>query len=84
MARKTFEVDKLIDWVNYRLANDNMTQDEKAGLCITLEHVLHETKNYNGFNSYHWINGGYNQWIKDGSPKDNSPYLGPRYDRVYY
>ena len=82
--RKTFNVKKLTSWVNDRLENDSASQDMKAGYCTILEHVLHETGNYHGFNSYHWVNGGYNQWVKDGKPKDNSPHLGPRYDRIYY
>lgn len=34
--------------------------------------------NYKGFNYSEWLDKGHAQWIKDGSPLDNSPYMGDK------
>ena len=48
MARKTFDVLHFKDYVNSKLVLD-LSDDEKTGLFIALEHVLHKTGNYKGF-----------------------------------
>lgn len=47
--RKTFDVKALKEWVNERLALDNYSPQEKYGMINTLDHVLNETGNYQGF-----------------------------------
>lgn len=49
MSRKTFNVSEFKDYVNSKLVLDYLSNDEKYGLIAALEHVLHETGNYNGF-----------------------------------
>lgn len=82
--RKTFEVKKFKEQINKQLENKNLSQDQKKTLCYVLERVLMDTGNYKGYNSLKWINGGFEQWMKDGKPEDNSPYLGNEYDRRYF
>jgi len=38
---------------------------------------------YNGFNYADWINGGYQRWVQDGKPKNNTPYLGDQTKIVF-
>lgn len=49
MARKTFNVSDLKDYVNSKLVLVNISDDEKYGLINTLDYILHETGNYKGF-----------------------------------
>ena len=49
MSRKTFNVSEFKDYVNSKLVLDYLSNDEKYGLIAALDHVLHETGNYNGF-----------------------------------
>ena len=53
MANKriTFEVDSTIAWANIQLArtDEYATQQFKDGICATVEHILHQTGNYNGY-----------------------------------
>ena len=49
MARKTFNVSEFKDYVNSKLVLDTLSKDEKYGLITALNHLLHETGNYNGF-----------------------------------
>ena len=48
--RKTFDVEAFRNQINSRLANSTCTPDIRMGYCMALEHVLHETGNYRGFN----------------------------------
>jgi len=83
-TRKTVEVKKIKDRINKYLERNTLNQDEKKALCMFLEELLHSTGNYNGYNFLSWMNGGCDQWIKDGRPIDNRKYAEPEYDRFYY
>ena len=87
MARKTIQVDGLVDWVNAQMERPDSqwnNADTRNGLSIMLEHILHETGNYHGFNYVEWRNGGCERWREDGSPADNTPYLGDQSRKFYY
>lgn len=47
--RKTFNVNDFKMWINERLTSDLLTPEHKRGLCNALDHVLHQTNNYNGY-----------------------------------
>lgn len=47
--RKTFEVRKLIENVNYRLMHSKCSDAERLAMASVLETVLMETGNYVGF-----------------------------------
>ena len=51
MARKTFSVDELKNWMNTKVLNGSEPTniDYRAGACVVLEEVLLRTGNYNGF-----------------------------------
>lgn len=49
MARKTIEVGTLLHRVNYFLASDRSTADEREVMCTFIEGVLHDTGNYMGY-----------------------------------
>ena len=49
MARKTHSVAKFQHRINRLLGLDFITQAQKKVLCITLETILHDTGNYDGF-----------------------------------
>ena len=83
-GRKTIEVNTVRTRVNAMLANPKVTEEERRGMCLVLEFMLYNTNNYNGFNYVDWLNGGCDRWRADGSPSDNSSYLGPEYKRYYY
>ena len=38
---------------------------------------------YKGFSYVAWRDGGYDQWVKDGKPDDNTKYLGDK-SMVYF
>lgn len=48
-ARKTIEVGTLLHRVNYFLASENSTADEREVMCTFIEGVLHDTGNYRGY-----------------------------------
>jgi hypothetical protein len=88
MARKTFDVTAMREAVNRQLARPEVSEEYRKGMCSILEHVLHETGNYNGYNYVDWLAGGCDRWRADeaeaGRDLDTRPYLGPEYRRVYY
>ena len=51
MAKKTHPVADLLAFANYQLARTDefATVDFKCGICATIERVLHDTGNYEGF-----------------------------------
>ncbi|UCC18982.1 MAG: hypothetical protein JSV62_12860 [Promethearchaeota archaeon] len=85
MARKTVKVEYIKDKINHLLTIDTIPQDAKKQLCLFLDMVLLETDNYKGFQSLTWINGGYEQWVKDGEPDfpEKNKYLAPEWNRRY-
>ena len=48
-ARKTVEVGTLLHRVNYFLASENSTAEEREVMCTFIEGVLHDTGNYRGY-----------------------------------
>ena len=48
-ARKTVEVGTLLHRVNYFLASENSTAEEREVMCTFIEGVLFDTGNYQGF-----------------------------------
>jgi len=49
MARKTFEVEALKEHVNNMLKTNYWSKEQRIGMYLVLENVLHNTGNYNGF-----------------------------------
>ena len=49
IARKTVEVGTLLRRVNYFLASENSTAEEREVMCTFIEGVLHDTGNYRGY-----------------------------------
>jgi len=50
-SKKTTHVKALIQHANEQLARTDQfaTKDLKSGICLMIEHVMHETNNYDGF-----------------------------------
>ena len=48
-ARKTVEVGTLLRRVNFFLANDRSTAEEREVMCTFIEGVLFDTGNYRGY-----------------------------------
>ena len=49
IARKTVEVGTLLRRVNFFLASENSTADEREVMCTFIEGVLFDTGNYRGY-----------------------------------
>jgi len=50
IVKKTISIQKLIESLNYRLANTHETSPkERQAMMSMIEDILHETGNYNGF-----------------------------------
>ena len=82
---KTFHVEKFKAWANSQLARKSSSPQEREGIALALERVLHSTDNYRGFTYVEWQSeGGYDNWISDGSPDDNTIYLGDQTRRQYF
>ena len=52
-ARKTIEVQKMLDWANDMLAYDGHDQGYKSGICTMIERLLIDTGRYNGYYYIH-------------------------------
>jgi hypothetical protein len=48
--RKTIQVEQVLNFVNTQLSCDHWTVDEKKGMFIVLDRILHDTDQYAGFN----------------------------------
>lgn len=48
--RKTIQVEQVLDFVNTQLRCDHWSTDEKKGMYIVLDRILHDTDQYAGFN----------------------------------
>ena len=50
-GKKTIEVSVMLEWANSQLkrTDEFATTDFKAGIATTIERILFNTKNYNGF-----------------------------------
>jgi hypothetical protein len=86
--RKTIEVSEVLAEANRLLAlPDSKYTDEgfRRGVACMLEHFLHATGNYEGYNFLGWaVEGGCDRWRAAGEPKDNTPFIGDESRRVYY
>lgn len=97
--KKTFDVEAFKVYVNKQLSrtDDFATNDLKYGLCVALEHVLHSTNNYKGFQDLYWEEIGFKEWSTIGKETEdwdekkkfiygteNSKYHGCKYARRYY
>lgn len=49
--RKTIKVNEILNWGNHQLSrSDEFATDKfKAGISVMIEHLLFESKNYNGY-----------------------------------
>ena len=73
--RKTIKVDEFKAEVNRLLALDNLSQEEKKGLCYLVEKFLLSTGNYKGFIYPAIFTPGGTQWIKDNPYKKSYEYI---------
>jgi hypothetical protein len=48
--RKTIQVDFIVDYVNRQLADPHFSPEEKRGMYMVLDRILHNTNQYAGFN----------------------------------
>lgn len=81
---KTIAVSKVKELANSLLANKKLTDEERKGVAALLERVLFESDNYNGYGLVDWLEGGFQKWVADGQPTDNTAYLGNQTRRVYF
>lgn len=91
--RKTLSVAAFKAEVNRRLALPKLSIEERKALASLLEHVLHDTGNYQGYNSLYWSReGGFEAWKQAGEPgfPEKSRYFSAAgdgiddYRRVYF
>jgi len=47
--RKTIRVEEVLNFVNEQLRNDHWTPEEKRGIYVVLDKILHKTNQYAGF-----------------------------------
>ena len=52
-ARKTIEVETMLEWANGQLAYDGHEQEYKAGICTMIERLLMNANCYNGYRYIH-------------------------------
>lgn len=52
--KKLLNITELVEWTNYQLRREDLSQDEKSAFSSSLEHVLFMTKTYEG---YGYVNG---------------------------
>ena len=79
MARKTIEVGTLLYRLNYFLANDRGTPDEREIMISFVEGILHDTGNYRG---YRYIDSPVEGEV-DGLGTRRYYFVGPRIQRDY-
>ena len=86
-SKKTFKVEDFKNMINKKLALTSINQDEKKSLTMALNHVLHATNNYRGYNNIQWLNGGIEKFeshLKEHGHANTMDFHGPEYDRHYY
>ena len=85
-SKKTLDVAALLAESNRLLAlpdSEYVNAEWRKGVATVLDHVLHATGNYNGYNFLGWLNGGYDRWVAEGRHESTTPYLGDETRRVY-
>lgn len=48
--RKTIQVEQVLNFVNEQLRNNHWTPQEKRGMYVVLDKILHNTDQYAGYN----------------------------------
>ena len=48
--RKTVQVSQVVSFVNTQLRNSQWTPEEKRGMYVVLDRILHDSNQYAGFN----------------------------------
>lgn len=90
MKRKTIDVIKLIEEVNRLNKESKCSPDQRMGWNCFLEHILHETNNYNGFGYYNQEEVPTNQkpgiiWgVNNQGVRDNTLNTYPDESRRFY
>jgi hypothetical protein len=79
MARKTIEVGTLLHRLNYFLANDRGTPEERDIMIMFVEGILHDTGNYLG---YRYIKSPVEGEV-DGLGTRRYYFVGPRIQNDY-
>ena len=79
MARKTIEVGTLLHRLNYFLANDRGTPEERDIMIMFVEGILHDTGNYLG---YRYIESPVEGEV-DGLGTRRYYFVGPRIQADY-
>lgn len=79
MARKTIEVGTLLHRLNYFLANDRGTPEERDIMIMFVEGILHDTGNYLG---YRYIESPVEGEV-DGLGTRRYYFVGPRIQNDY-
>ena len=79
MARKTIEVGTLLHRLNYFLANDRGTPEERDIMIMFVEGILHDTGNYFG---YRYIESPVEGEV-DGLGTRRYYFVGPRIQNDY-
>lgn len=54
MSRKTISIANILERINHNLLNPKISLGEKKSLCMMIEAILMETRNYKGY-SYNFI-----------------------------
>lgn len=68
--RSTVNVKEILAYGNEQLkrTDEFANQKFKAGVCVMIEKVLHESRNYQGFNHIYWMEKGFIEWNDNGKP----------------
>lgn len=66
---------KLVASMNELIAECPLPE-ARQNLINSFSSLLIRSQSYLGFGYVAWDNGGYQQWLKDGKPEDNTKYLG--------
>ena len=72
---KTIKREKLVANFNQQMALDTNAH-RRVELKNIYSNILMDMDIYGGFQYVDWARGGWAQWKKDGSPADNTKYLG--------
>jgi hypothetical protein len=75
MARKTVEVGTLLYRLNYFLASDKSTAEEREVMCTFVEGILHDTGNYMG---YRYLLNKHNELDFESDGTRRYYFVGPR------
>lgn len=54
------------------------TPEQRLTMASIGSSFLMAANAYRGYNYVGWLDGGHEQWVKDGKPEDNTPYFGDK------